>query len=158
MFFFKKSKPKEQAVSGWYDGLADRCNFLGHRVSDYLQRRTGNLSPSRLRLFWLLFVLVASMGSAWIVIDGFRHPSGMLHITPISRTSKLPSPGNGSHLYDSLLHASLNRMQKFMLRMDSLKNDPEGRTIYDSIRRSRPGLFDSIEEVEHLYGQPNLLK
>lgn len=158
MFFFKKSKRNGQAASGWYGHLAERCNFLGHRVSDYLQRRTRNLSPSRLRLFLLLFVLIASMACAWMVIDGLRHPSGMLHIKPISRPSKLSSSGNGSHLYDSLLGASLNRMQKFMLRMDSLKSDPEGRTIYDSIRRTRPGLFDSIEEVEHLYRQPNPLK
>jgi hypothetical protein len=35
--------------------------------------------------------------------------------------------------------------------MDSLKNDPVGRILYDSLLQARPGLFDSIGRVERMY-------
>ncbi len=37
--------------------------------------------------------------------------------------------------------------------MDSLSADPSGKRIYDSIQQYRPGLMDSIRQIEDYYQQ-----
>ena len=156
LFKGKRKRNKAQEVPGWYAQVSNLCKATSHRMCDYLQSRTSRLSPSRLKIACLLFVLLAGGGSAWVMMDGLLHPSPVMEVAPIRQPSGLPFPGPAASSYDAMTRASIVRIEKFRLRMDSLKNDPQGRILYDSIRQARPGLFDSIEKVEQLYKPPFL--
>ena len=156
MLLFKRNKNKTQEVPGWYVQVSHLGKATGHRLSDYLQSRTSNLSPSRLKIACLTFILLAGGGSAWVMMNGLLHPSPIMQVVPIRQPSELPSRDPENFSYDAITRASIYRIEKFRLLMDSLKNDPEGRRFYDSIRRARPGLFDSINKVEQLYKPPSL--
>lgn len=51
----------------------------------------------------------------------------------------------------SLSKAELERLNNFRHYLDSLSSDKQGRKIYDSIKRSRPGLIDSLAFIEEYY-------
>jgi len=46
-------------------------------------------------------------------------------------------------------------LQKVRRFLDSLANDPSGRTVYDSITGVRPGLLDSLRQAEYYYREMN---
>lgn|GEM_PF-3495392 len=135
----------------WYNQVGAWFALAGHRINRYLQKRIEGWSPWRLKAACLLFVLLAGGGSTWVLMNALNHPSAVMQITPIHAPAAAASPDLQSLPYDAQTQASINRIRAFRLRMDSLKNDPEGRRLYDSLRQARPGLFDSIEMVEQLY-------
>jgi hypothetical protein len=100
MWGFKKSKQTDQPIPERYVQVSNRCNDVGHRISDYLQNQTNRLSPIRLKVACLLFVLLAGGGNVWIMVGSLRHPSPVIQVTPISRP--IDSIGKKKTIYHRL--------------------------------------------------------
>jgi len=147
----QENKPDTTADVGWQELINAWGHATGHRINRFLQSRTSRLSPRRLKVGVLLFVLLASGGSAWVLVGGLAHPSTQIHVPPPRGPSgqawrqPVPPPD------DDAVRTSIERIEAFRRRMDSLKNDPVGRILYDSLLQARPGLFDSIGRVERMY-------
>ena len=151
MWPFKTKKPKNEVKGVWYNQLSSWCAVAGCQINGYLQRKTKSWSPLQLRMACLIFVLVAGGSSVWVFIEALGHPSEVMRITPINVPPAVTSPGAESLPYDARTRISIERIRVFHHLMDSLKNDPSGRRVFDSLRQARPGLFDSIDRVEQLY-------
>jgi len=154
MLLFRRKREKDQRTPAWYKGVSRQCSIYGHRVSDYLQNKTSRLSLFRLKVLWLLFILLAGGGSGWVIMNALSDPSPIIRVAPISPPARLPSTSGGPLPDDPLTQAFLERIQLFRERLDSLKNDPQGRLFYDSFQQARPGLFDSLRQLEQYYRLP----
>ena len=139
------------ADSGWRGLVNAWGHATGRRIDQFLQSRTRALSSRQLKACVLAFVLIAGSISAWVLFKGLAHPSAEIYVPPPRgpsgeawRQSIVPSD-------DPAVRASIGRIEAFCRRTDSLKNDPDGRILYDSLLKARPGLFDSIGKVEKMY-------
>jgi hypothetical protein len=138
-----KHKRKEEKSFTWLHRLQAVSRAWGLRISDWLQRKSSTLSPLQLKLYAAGFVLLFGSWNGWLVYHALQGR----HSTISSR-----------HLY--LFHPILpsvrppadpfssTGIQKFRSWLDSLQADSAGRKIYDSIRRERPGLLDSLGQIE----------
>jgi len=138
-----KQKRKEERTFTWLDQLKVASQTCGLRISGWLQRKSSTLSLMQLKLYAASFVLLFASWNGWIVyhaLQGRRStiPSGQLYLFhPI-----LPSVRSPADPFSSV------GVQKFRSWLDSLQADSAGRKIYDSIRNERPGLFDSLGQIE----------
>ncbi len=139
-------KQKETSSATWLDNLQATTRAWGLRISGWLQRKTQGLSPRRLKTYCLLFFAVFAGWNSWIVFRALRQPrpsipAGQLYLShPITPTVRPPVDPS-----------SLAGIQQFRSWLDSLQTDSAGRKIYDSIRRQRPGLLDSLGQLEKSY-------
>jgi hypothetical protein len=148
--------PQTNKQQGMADaGRQGRINTWGHAtgrwINRILQRQTNRLSPRQLKVGVLLFVLLAGSGSAWVLVGGLEHSSSPINVPPPRGPTEQSWQQPVALPDDAAIRVSIDRIEAFHRRMDSLKNDPEGRILYDSLLRARPGLFDSIGRVERTY-------
>lgn len=140
--YFKKRRQEAPSAS-WLRALKATTRSWGLRISDWLQRKSSTLSLIQLKLYAASLVLLFASWNGWIVyhaLQGRRStiPSGHLYLFhPI-----LPSVRSPADPFSSV------GIQKFRSWLDSLQADSAGRKIYDSIRNERPGLFDSLGQIE----------
>jgi hypothetical protein len=141
-----KIKRKEGKPTTWLDQWQATSRAYGLRVSDWLQRKTVNLPRGRLKLYAVLFLLFFGSWNGWIIVQALVDP-------------KPATPSAQIHLSHPTLPAvrspvdpfSLAGIQKFRCWLDSLHTDTVGQKIYDSIQHSRPGLLDSLQQIEKTY-------
>jgi hypothetical protein len=138
-----RSKRKKEKNFTWLDQLRDASRAWGLRIGGWLQRKSLNLSRVQLKLYAASFVLLFASWNGWIVYQALqgRHgtiPSRQLYLFhPILPSVRLPADPFSS-----------TGVQEFRSWLDSLQKDTAGRKIYDSIRRERPGLLDSLRQIE----------
>lgn len=128
----------------------ERCQ---RNCADRLNSRTAGWS--RLRMKWLLFIFCFAFGSASLYtgIRAISYPSGKLHIDKVAVPSHVLQPEDAGTVPAAVLSdTERQRFQAFSCYLDSLAQDSEGKRIFDSIRRERPGLLDSLRWVESIYG------
>jgi hypothetical protein len=141
-----RSQRKEVQSFTWLDHLQAANRAWGLRISGWLQRKTLTLSLARVKLYTVLFLLFFGSWNGWIILQALRHPhpaipGGQLHLTHPVLPSVCP-PADPS---------SLAGIQKFRSWLDSLQTDTTGRKVYDSILQQRPGLLDSLGQIEKTY-------
>jgi len=137
------NKRKEGPSLIWLGTLQAKTRAWGLRISGWLQRKTMTLPPVRLKFYAVLFLLFFGSWNGWIIVQALRNshppiPAGQLHLSH----SILPS------VHPLVDPSSLAGIQKFRSWLDSLRTDTTGRKIYDSIRQQRPGLLDSLGQIE----------
>jgi len=141
-----RRKRKEVQSFTWLDHLQAANRAWGLRISGWLQRKTQALSRARLKLYTVLFLLFFGSWDGWIIVQALRHPhpaipSQQLHLAhPVLPSVRPPADPS-----------SLAGIQKFRSWLDSLQRDTTGRKVYDSILQQRPGLLDSLGQIEKTY-------
>jgi hypothetical protein len=143
---FFKQKRKKAFCPSWLDELQAITRRRGLRISGWLQRKTMTLSPVRLKLYAAGFLLLFGSWNGWIVyhaLQGRRPPvqAGQLYLSRPTIPAVQPP-------VDPAFSAGIG---KFRSWLDSLQTDSTGRKIYDSIRRERPGLLDSLAQIDNRY-------
>jgi hypothetical protein len=96
--------------------------------------------------------VLALAGSVWILGNYLIY--GLRPLKPTGRivTVILPSPNR----VDAAERRWMDRTLGILLRrLDSLRRDSAGRSVYDSLLRMRPGLMDSLRAV---YAAPVFLE
>ena len=130
----------------WLGTLQATTRAWGLRISGWLQRKTMTIPPVRLKLYAVLFLLFFGSWNGWIVyyaLHGRRPsiPAGQLYLShPTIPTVRPPVD-----------LSSLAGIQQFRSWLDSLQVDTAGRRIYNTILRQRPGLLDSLRQIEKTY-------
>lgn len=141
-----KGKQKEASSLSWLDTLRALSRRWGLRMSRWLQRKTVTLSPGRLKGYAAVFILLLGSWNGWIVYQALQGrrppiPAGQLYLSHPT----IPAV----HLkVDPSFSAGIG---KFRSWLDSLQRDSAGQKIYDSIRRERPGLLDTVAQIDNRY-------
>jgi hypothetical protein len=138
-----RSKRKKEKNFTWLDQLRDASRAWGLRIGGWLQRKSLNLSRVQLKLYAASFVLLFASWNGWIVYHALTQPHSSLsrgHVYPPHPV--MPAVRPPPDPFSSI------GVQKFRSWLDSLQKDTAGRKIYDSIRRERPGLLDSLRQIE----------
>jgi hypothetical protein len=138
-----RKKRQETSSAGWLDALQATIRAWGLRISGWLQRKSLNLSRVHLKLSAASFILVFASLNGWTVYNALQGH----HSTISSRKLDLLHPIIPSVRPPADPFSSVG-VQKFRSWLDSLQSDSAGRKIYDSIRNERPGLFDSLRQIE----------
>ena len=137
------NKRKEGPSLIWLGTLQAKTRAWGLRISGWLQRKTMTLPPVRLKFYAVLFLLFFGSWNGWIIVEALRRPHRAMPEKQVALShSILPS------VHPLVDPSSLAGIQKFRSWLDSLRTDTTGRKIYDSIRQQRPGLLDSLGQIE----------
>jgi hypothetical protein len=151
----KKERPdghemiRDKAASG----IARVIDGAQRRFGETLNSKTENLSQRGKMILLVAFCSVFGGGSLYIMIEGLHSaqaPSEILKSNPITVPRHVDKTGEGIRAF--ITAEDIRRIKLFRRYMDSLKNTNKGLLIHDSIIRVRPGLMDSLIEVERLYG------
>ena len=119
----------------------------------FMQWIAGKLKVRKKKWMVMVFVVCSGGCSLFIIagsLSGAHHRG--LHITSIrspkyvtrAGDEKILSPRPGST-------SEISALRRFRFYMDSLAATKSGHLIYDSILRLRPGLMDSVTQLETLY-------
>lgn len=150
-----KKKEGEEGTASWYARIGSSVDRGCRVLSNHLQRASGRLSPARAKTVLLVFVLLAGGASIRLIWRGLTRPDPLAAPALITK----PAPASAAAPGDAVDRANAGSFREgirvFRRQMDSLRNDPVGRWSYDSLRRARPGLFDSLDRVEGLLAPPN---
>lgn len=145
-------KTKEIRISPKYYLL------LQDKWSKKMSALTSNLSKQSLVFFLVLFIIITGSISVYSVYNGFS----------LKDQEGIKSRINYNHLIVTkpifnkttepvLPKIEFENITRFIFYLDSLKQSKEGKKIYDSINKCRPGLLDSVTLIENYY-KTNLKK
>ncbi len=102
-----------------------------------------------------LACLVLFMGSysGYLIVSAFTgKPKVTLKVDAIHKPAHTGEMGE-PEIQAGISRAEYLRIEKFHRYMDSLARSPTGKGTYDSIISKRPGLIDSVKQVEKYYQQ-----
>lgn len=115
----------------------------------WMQRLTKRLTVRQLKIGLISMVVMTAAYCSWIMIDGFTGtPSHALKIEAIRKPGYITTPSIQKNIpAPSIAAGEKDRLQRFLLYMDSLQHTPTGQRMYDSIYHARPGLLDSVRKL-----------
>lgn len=158
MFFGKHKNNQRQVEHNLeHDKLArtwvDRSIKLQHKASSFLQGKSEKLSLNTKRLVVIAFCLISFSSSVYLVAKSF-HGNNTVNLS----IAAIKVPKQVVQNEDALVTLSngvskneIEKIKKFRVYIDSLATSNSGRRMYDSIRKYRPGLMDSLTIIENIY-------
>ena len=159
MFLFLKHKNNQRQAEHnlEHDRLAEtwvnRCMKLQHKASSVLQAKSEKLSLSTKRLVVIAFCLISFSSCVYLVIKSFHcNNTVTLSIAAIRVPEQVAQNENAlATLSNGVSKNEFKKIKKFRAYIDSLATSNFGKRIYDSIRKYRPGLLDSLAALENIY-------
>lgn len=119
------------------------------KLADWLGTQSERLSPQRKKVSLLLFGMLMGGISLMLIINSFKGTSGNASVFPTANESPMLSPGVR---FDPVLTPEeYKKLTLFRKMMDSLKQSPQGRMLYNEILQGRTGLLDSIDLLLSIY-------
>lgn len=157
MFGLFKTNSKELAKNSMQEKLANtivtKSLQLQERWAAFMQRKTEQLSDRSKKYTIVLFCLLAGGYSLYTIGESLSiNKKKSIAITSIKTPNHITQ--KGGEINDGTITISeheFNKIQTFKSYMDSLGKSVTGRKIADSILLNRPGLMDSIIQLERLY-------
>jgi hypothetical protein len=140
------NKRKEVQPFTWLEKLQAANRAWGPRISGWLQRKTLTLPPAQLKGYVVLVLLFLGSWNGWIIVQALQHPHRPIPAQQLPLSHPL-LPTVRSPVDPS----SLAGIRTFRSWLDSLQADTMGRKIYDTILQQRPGLLDSVRQIEKTY-------
>lgn len=159
MKLFKRQHKEERIEAGkdrLAKGIAGSIIKMQNGFATFMSKRTEKLSSSTMKYMLVVFLLCGSGLSVYFIISAFKK-NGQSKAIKIDRLS-VPRyyDKNGDESTQPgffITKKEHEEMQAFKNYMDSLHHTKTGIRIYDSIILNRPGLMDSIHQLEQFYQQ-----
>jgi hypothetical protein len=157
MGLFGKNKSKNKGDNSVMQdkvakGIAGFLLSVQTRFASIMNAWTNQLSTGAKRFWLVIFCLVFGGFSIYAFIGAFRNNENS------SRSIKPAQVSFPKYYHQQELHKvptvsknDMLRIDRFKKYMDSLQRSKNGKGIYDSIIKARPGLMDSIKVIEQLY-------
>jgi len=117
--------------------------------ADFMSSKTKTLS-TKAKWFWLAVYCVVFGGFSIYAFMGTFGGNKVLEPSPVSFPKHYDQTGieiKEPHVSEK----DIKRINRFKQHMDSLRRSQEGKIVYDSILKTRPGLMDSIKAIEQIY-------
>ena len=131
-------------------GIAGFFLSVQSGFADFMSSKTNRLSI-KAKWFWLAVYCVAFSGfSIYVVIGTSGGNKKVLEPSPVSFPKYYDQTGieiKEPHVSEKVIQR-INRFKKYM---DRLHQSQEGKRVYDSILKTRPGIMDSIKAIEEIY-------
>ncbi len=157
-FFFRNKKKLNPAASNDAQdkiakSIVNRCLQWQKRWADWMQNKAERLSGKGKVIALLLFSLVVGGYSIYLItVSIFGEQNYALSVTSIKKPQYLSRSGEeGTTASSGINKEDYQKVHRFKKYMDSLARSPTGKSIYDSILISRPGLMDSVRFIEKSY-------
>lgn len=151
MFWKKKKKVRE--LKPWerklYPKVFRQLNLLQRKWAKWMDRRFNSLSVKKKKLALFSFCMVWLSALCLLTTEAMLLPLADKKWDSKIKMPKMEMPSRQSML--SLPRATLARIRSFKSSLDSLGRTEAGRRTRDSILSKRPGLVDSIAEMEKIY-------
>lgn len=145
----KEDNREERKPFGILETLYTGILKFQRKLADWMGRQSEKLSPQGKKISFLLFGLLMGGISFTLIVNSFKGTSGNASIfpqaieSPVLSPSARPDPVMTPEEYKKLIH--------FRKMMDSLKQSPQGRMLYNEILQDRTGLLDSIDFLLSIY-------
>ena len=151
MALFKGRKMAIPIPAVW-QRVQTAVNNRQHQLADYLQRQSLKISRTALYIWFAVFCLISGSASVLVVVRAFKGDSSKSKVISISVPKYVAPPeSKGFPGKGDLSNIALQSVQLLRRRIDSLKI--HNRQCYDSIMQVRPGLLDSIRQLEQFYSK-----
>jgi hypothetical protein len=109
-----------------------------------------NALSLKAKWLWLFFFCLLFGGfSIYVFVGAFRDRRNAVKPSQISVPKYYDR--TETRIEPLVSDRDIKRIYSFKKYMDSLRGPQEGKIVYDSILKARPGLMDSIQAVEQLY-------
>lgn len=152
-----KQNQAEKDNSGRNTAPNSPVKNLQRKWANWIERRTTHLERYHWLIVLALFVLLAGGYNLCLLYGSFTWKGKTIFsVFPIQKPALFREAGNMKQHSDSaFLSGEYKRIHQFRIYMDSLKQSPSGRSVYDSILLHRPGLLDSVLFIEKHYQSSN---
>ncbi|MBT2591405.1 hypothetical protein J7E50_14340 [Pedobacter sp. ISL-68] len=154
-FLFKRKRNENTQATGNSIAKGEASLYrLQSRWAKWMEKRTESFSRGHWTLILILFVLITGGHSTYLLVSSFSSKERKVFlITPISKPRHLTETGDVKAEALSVTETEYRRIHNFRIYMDSLARTPSGKASYDSITYRRPGLMDSVRNIENYYQQ-----
>ena len=102
----------------------------------------------RLRIFFLVIVVVYGLWNIWLIVVAFYRPAGVRMGDQIRMPQYVVKSPLGKQRERAAKIAGAKEWEEFI---DSVKSTQAGKSMVDSLDRVKPGLLDSIEDLERRF-------
>ncbi|ASZ13718.1 hypothetical protein CK934_23550 [Chitinophaga sp. MD30] len=141
---FKRSTRRFSVVDAIFERSSRKVEKVQRKYADFLNAKVKNWSPFSIKVLLVIFVL-CYVSVTTIVLINAGSTMGTVTVNPTHQTApRLVFENEVKPVYLT------DRIKWFRHYLDSLKADKVGRNTYDSILAVRPGLIDSLTQLERL--------
>lgn len=138
---------------------ANKCLKAQYKLASVIQAKSEKLSLVTKRLVVIAFGFISFSSSTYLVIKSlFGNDRVNLSTAAIRAPEKATPNQNAVKPLNPVSKNEVEKIKKFRVYIDSLASSNTGRSIYDSIRKSRPGLIDSLTIIENIFKSQSLNK
>lgn len=146
--FFRRKTGRTSLVHAVFERYSGRVESIQRRIADSLNAKVSSWSAFRVKVVLIVFILCYVTVTAFVLLSAGSSSDSHLRIQPIYQPRNVIIPDHNVSSESPVYMTS--RLRQFRLYLDSLKKDEVGRRIYDSILMKRPGLIDSLTQLETL--------
>lgn len=137
-------------------GIAGFILKLNSGFAKCMNECTAKLSSSTMKVALIVFLSFGTSLSFYFIVAAFvkEEPSKSIEFDRISMPRNFEQSGDERVQHGFLItKEEYKEMKRFVHYMDSLQKSKSA--IYDSITLNRPGMMDSVKELEQFYEQQN---
>lgn len=128
--------------------LAGSINRVQSAWANWMNRKTKRLSKKRKVLLLVIFCVLSVALSFALIVRSIQGRAFTIKYSAIKRPVTVYKE---NPILDD--KGSILNIIRFRKYMDSLSKDRNGKRTFDSIQKARPGLMDSVVEIEKLYNK-----
>lgn len=160
MYGLRGKKEKRKKVPRYSGELGEKIRRIAERrarsAALWLNKKTATLSPKQLRMILAVWGICWGAACVSVAAHSFWGAGPRLRIQSITTPGPLHPAARAGPSRDARLPVVRERITRFQEYLDSLRShDP---TRYEQILASRPGLLDSLHQVETEYFMSKISK
>ena len=147
---FRKRKDENRSVETKPTLFTKQAIWFNNQLlngASYLQQKTMQCSPKKLRVLAIVFSLASVSFSTYLIISSLKEPSSLFRVTPIQAMPLakefLPTP--------VITEDEYLRFRRLKLSLDSLAKSATGKAQFDSLLKEHPHLLDTLQFLENSY-------
>jgi hypothetical protein len=149
--FKRKRKEKSSVVYGLMNKVGAFVERKQRRAADYLNRKVAGCSRKQLKAGLIFFCLSFGSTAVYVVYNSFSGGATTVRVESIHVPESAVLPKRNDSIVTLAAPKAIVKIRAFRRYLDSLQQTREGKFIYDSIVRLRPGLSDSLDMTLELY-------
>jgi hypothetical protein len=152
----KKEGKAETGKDKVAKGIAGFIIKMQSAFAGFMNKHTKNMSAHSMKWSLIIFIVTGSTLSIYCIASAFlkKDKTKAVAIDRIHVPQYYDKNGDESLPQNFIISKREHEeMQAFQKYMDSLHRSKSGQRIYDSIMLYRPGLADSIKQLEKMYQQ-----
>lgn len=150
---FRRRRDKPSLMYGVFQKMGSTIERRQRRAADYLNAKAENLSRKQLITSFTCFVLLFGGSAVAVIWQAFHRPATTVRVKSIAVPDHVLIPEQESPKERALTRTEIRHIKSFRRYLDSLQQSDNGKAVYDSIVRHRPGLLDSLSFIEEVYNE-----